>query len=81
MRHFFPLCFFVLQRAFFFFICTVSGCDGGNRTRNPMRQWDENVSTLFVGSQHFVWKRKKILNMHIILMLAYFHCLYTYIMH
>ncbi len=26
--------FFVLQRAFFDFICTVSGCDGGNRTRN-----------------------------------------------
>ncbi len=26
--------FFVLQRAFFYFLCTVSGCDGGNRTRN-----------------------------------------------
>ncbi len=34
-RHlFFSLCFFVLQRAFFYFLCTVSGCDGGNRTRN-----------------------------------------------
>jgi hypothetical protein len=31
---FFPLFFFVLQRAFFYFLCTVSGCDGGNRTRN-----------------------------------------------
>jgi hypothetical protein len=29
---FFP--FFVLQRAFFYFPCTVSGCDDGNRTRN-----------------------------------------------
>ncbi len=36
-----PLCtlyntpmFFVLHRAFFYFLCTVSGCDGGNRTRN-----------------------------------------------
>ncbi len=26
--------FFVLQRAFFYFICTVSRCDGRNRTRN-----------------------------------------------
>jgi hypothetical protein len=26
--------FFVLVRAFFYFLCTVSGCDGGNRTRN-----------------------------------------------
>jgi hypothetical protein len=24
----------VLQRAFFYFLCTVIGCDGGNRTRN-----------------------------------------------
>jgi hypothetical protein len=24
----------VLHRAFFYFLCTVSGCDGGNRTRN-----------------------------------------------
>ncbi len=24
----------MLQRAFFYFLCTVSGCDGGNRTRN-----------------------------------------------
>ncbi len=32
---FFFLCFFfMLQRAFFYFLCTVSGCDGGNRTRN-----------------------------------------------
>ncbi len=30
---FFPL-FFVLQRAFFYFLRTVSGCDSGNRTRN-----------------------------------------------
>jgi hypothetical protein len=29
----FPL-FFVLQRAFFYFPCTVSRCDGGNRTHN-----------------------------------------------
>jgi hypothetical protein len=26
---FFFLVFFVLQRAFFYLICTVSGCDGG----------------------------------------------------
>jgi hypothetical protein len=26
--------FFVLQRAFFYFLCTVSGCDGGNRIHN-----------------------------------------------
>jgi hypothetical protein len=31
---FFSFVFFVLPRAFFYFICTVSGCDGGNRTRN-----------------------------------------------
>ncbi len=31
---FFFLCFFVLQRAFFYFLCTVSRCDGRNRTRN-----------------------------------------------
>ncbi len=31
---FFFLCFFVLQRAFLYFLCTVSGCDGGNRTHN-----------------------------------------------
>ncbi len=31
---FFFFVIFVLQRAFFYFICTVSGCDGGNRTRN-----------------------------------------------
>jgi hypothetical protein len=26
--------FFVLQRAFFYFLCTVSGCDSGNWTHN-----------------------------------------------
>ncbi len=31
---FFSFVFFVLQRAFFYILCTVSGCDGGNRTRN-----------------------------------------------
>jgi hypothetical protein len=31
---FFSFVFFVLQRAFLYFLCTVSGCDGGNRTRN-----------------------------------------------
>ncbi len=31
---FFFLCFFVLHRAFLYFLCTVSGCDEGNRTRN-----------------------------------------------
>ncbi len=31
---FFSFVFIVLQRAFFYFLCTVSGCDGGNRTRN-----------------------------------------------
>jgi hypothetical protein len=30
----FFLCLYVLQRAFFYFLCTVSGCDGGNQTRN-----------------------------------------------
>ncbi len=30
---FFPMFFFVLYRAFFYFLCTVFGCDGGNRTR------------------------------------------------
>jgi hypothetical protein len=31
---FFSFVFFVLQRAFFYFLCTVSGCDSRNRTRN-----------------------------------------------
>jgi hypothetical protein len=36
----FPLFFLVLQRAFFYFLCTVSGCDGGNRIRNiAMYTW------------------------------------------
>jgi hypothetical protein len=34
LKFFFFLCFFVLQRAFFYFLCTVSGCDGRNQTRN-----------------------------------------------
>ncbi len=34
LKSFFSFVFFVLQRAFLYFLCTVSGCDGGNRTRN-----------------------------------------------
>ncbi len=28
------LCFFVAPKGIFYVLCTVSGCDGGNRTRN-----------------------------------------------
>ncbi len=37
----------MLQRTFFYFPCTVSGCDGGNRTRNiVVYTWRSNICPL-----------------------------------
>jgi hypothetical protein len=59
--------FFELQRAFFYFLSTVSGCDGGNRTRNiavytwriSLRSYDRHQSVFtttcfLLGENHFV---------------------------
>jgi hypothetical protein len=51
---FFSFVFFVLQRAFFYFLCTVSGCDGGNRTLNiAVYTW--RFSPLSYGRDSKLW--------------------------
>jgi hypothetical protein len=45
----FFLCFFCSSKSILYFLCTVSGCDGGNRTRNiAVYTWRFHIN-LFTG--------------------------------